>query len=150
MQSPNSFAEWSDLFDRLKSGGYEDELLKAAQGGSFEWEAGVAELWTEDFAEVLKARIEIAKKRFDRDFSHSCRDEGSIYRALIQLKKDLCYALTLSQLPCIPDEQKPLYADLIRKAAIQFATSLENSARLEDRSGKLAMIVKKVNIENLN
>lgn len=150
MKPPVTFAEWSDIFDRLKENGYEEELLEAVYSGTFSWDPGSSELWAEDFAEVLGVRIEMAKKRFDRDLSHSRGNEGAIVRSLTQLKKDLRYALKLSQLPCIPDEQKPLYADIVQKAAEQFASSLESSARSEDRSGKLSVLVKKTDISNLN
>lgn len=150
MQPPVTFAEWSDLFDRLKENGYEEELMEAAYGGKFNWEPGSAELWAEELAEVLKARIEMARKRFDRDLSHSRGNEGAIARSLMQLKRDLKYALKLSRLPCIPDEQKPLYADMVRKAAEQLASSLESSAKSEDRSGKLSVLVKRADISNLD
>ena len=150
MQAPGTFAEWSDLFDRLRTAGYEDELLKAAREGTFEWEPVTADLWAEELMKTIQARINMAKKRFDRDYSNSKGNEGAIDRALIQLKKDLRYAMSLSEIPCIPDEQRPVYADEVQKTAEQFANSLEETAKTGDRTGKILMLIKKADIRNLN
>lgn len=148
MNYPETFAEWSRLFDDFKNRINDTDTLEAAYKGIFEPSGGTAEIWAEEFLDALNERLKLAQKRFDRDLSHA-RSDTEIQSALSSLKRELKLIYKFAGLPCA-NGIKSLddRCDMVVKAAENMESSLLNSAKA-DRSGKLAVFVRNARITRL-
>lgn len=149
MRTPETFAEWCDLFNEFKERINDEENLKAAYEGSFEFVPGAAELFSEKFLQAINERLKLAQSRFDRDMSHARGSEGEISRALSALKRELKIIYRFSVMPCTAGtESLSGCCDIVTDAAKTIESSLINSAK-NDRSGKLSVMVKNAQISNI-
>lgn len=149
MNTPITFAEWSDLFDMIKKRLNDAETLEAAQNGTYDMQPITAELWMEEFTSAINERLNLANQRFKRDFSASAGSEGRIIQAISSLKKELVFVYKLSKIPCVPNAAKEKCAKIVTDSAKKLESSLMDSAK-SDRSGKLGILIRNAEISKFN
>lgn len=142
MESPATYAAWLDVFDVLKRGEDDGEVLAALRGGTLAWQSGVAERFSQSFADVLNARLDAALDRFQKAFGRSGGSEASVVSALLSLRKEFAFLAQVADLPALPDELRAQYVQLVNDQAEKVQESLEDSAKRSDRTGKLLSVVR--------
>lgn len=125
----------------LKSKGDDEAALKAMKSGTLEWQAGVAERFTQSLAGAVNARMNAASDKFQKDMGRAAGKEGPIVQAIIALRKEMAFLADAMDLPAIPAEDRPKYVRLVREQAEKMQASLDESAK-KDRSGKMSGIAR--------
>lgn len=149
MDRPETFAEWSMLFDDFKQRINDAEVFHAAFEGTFDPECGTADIWAEEYLGALNERLHSAQKRFERDLSHTHSDI-EIQAALGSLKRELKLIYKFACLPCTEGiKSLDNCCDIVTNAAASIESSLISSSTA-DRSGKLAVFIKNARLTNLS
>lgn len=149
MDRPETFAEWSMLFDNFKQRINDEETFRAASEGTFDPNCGTADIWAEEYLEAINERLRSAQKRFERDLLHAHSD-AEIYASLCSLKRELKLIYRFADLPCTEKiESLDGCCDIVTKAAENIESSLISSSSA-DRSGKLAIFIKNAHLTKLS
>lgn len=138
---PKTYAEWFDIFEKLKSKTDDAAVLSAMQEGTVEWQSGVAERFAKKLIDTINFRMNAASDRFQKEMNRSNGREGAIVQALLALRREMCFLTKAVNLPAIPEKDRQQYIRLVTEQANNMQSSLEESAK-KDRSGKLASIVR--------
>lgn len=138
---PKTYSEWVAVFDMLKAKTDDTKVLAAMQAGTIEWQAGVAERFTNKLVDALNFRMNAATDKFQTEMTRAGGQERTIVQALIALRKELKFLSEAVDLPAIPEENREQYRQLVLGQADAIQNSLEDSAK-RDRTGKLASIVR--------
>ena len=142
---PATYSEWSVVLGRLKEQVDDAAVLDAMQQGKIEWQTGVAERFTRKLVDVINFRMNMAIDKFQLEMKRSSGQERLIIQALIALRKELLFLSKSVCIPAIPEKNRIQYQQLIISQANSIQSSLEESAK-QDRSGKLACIVKNTKV----
>lgn len=142
---PATYSEWSVILGRLKEQVDDAAVLDAMQQGKIEWQTGVAERFTRKLVDVINFRMNMAIDKFQLEMKRSSGQERLIVQALIALRKELLFLSKAVCIPAIPEKNRIQYQQLIISQANSIQSSLEESAK-QDRSGKLACIVKNTKV----
>lgn len=143
---PHTYSQWIAALDTLQDGTNDSVILTEMRQGTLEWQTGVAERFSKKLTDVINARMNRASDRFGREMSHT-HSEGDIIRAILNLRREMCFLLQAIDLPVIPQELRTQYCDLVRKQADNMQKSLEDSAQ-KDRTGKMSSIVRNHKVNN--
>lgn len=138
---PHTYAEWVSVLDMLKNKTDDEDVLRAMQNGTVEWQSGVAERFAKKLIDAVNYRMNSATDKFQREMSRSQGQERAIVQALLALRKELSFLSKAISLPALPDGDRQHYYQLVISQANSIQSSLEDSAK-KDRSGKLASIVR--------
>lgn len=141
VKTPHTYAEWAAVLDMLESSENDESVLLAMQGGTVEWQAGVAERFSKRLINAINHRMNAATDKFQRNMSRSQGQERAIVQALLALRKEMRFLAQAINLPALPDADRQHYHQLVLNQADSIQRSLEDSAK-KDRSGKLASIVR--------
>ena len=66
---PHTYAEWAEVLKAYKDKTNDQDVLKAMQKGTLEWQSGVAERFTEKYLNATNNRLNMAADKFQRDYS---------------------------------------------------------------------------------
>lgn len=143
---PRTYSEWSRLLVMLKKQTNDAEVLAAMRNGAIEWQSGIAERFSQKLVDAINARMNSASDKFQLSMGRSSGDAGVI-RAMDNLRKEYCFLCQAVDIPCIPENIRKQYMDLINDQADKTQESLEESAK-RDRSGRLSFLVKQHRVNN--
>ncbi|MDR1642466.1 MAG: hypothetical protein LBT59_22485 [Clostridiales bacterium] len=138
---PTIYAEWSELFDKLKDKTNDADVLAALKQGTIAWQSGVAERFSQKLITTINARMNAASDKFQKDMTRSNGQEGPLVQAILALRKELAFLSDAISLPAIPEKTRAQYSALVRNQADKMQQALEESARKE-RTGKLSSLVR--------
>lgn len=138
---PVTYAEWVELFDKLKDKTNDEAVLSALKRGSIAWQSGVAERFAQRLINAINIRINAATDKFQKDLTYGRGQEGAMIQAILSLRKEMAFLYDAINLPVIPEKDRVQYCALVRGQADKMQESLEESAR-KDRSGKMSSIVR--------
>lgn len=141
MSPPQTYSEWVETLNRLKSKTDDEATLHALHRGTLEWQSGVAERFTKKLTDTINARMNAATEKFQRDLNNARGYEGQIVQALLALRKEMHFLSQAINLPVIPEKDRAQYHQLVISQADSMQSSLEDSAK-QDRTGKMASIVR--------
>lgn len=141
MQSPRTYAEWAKILMVFKDKSNDADVLAAMQGGTIEWQSGVAERFSKKLIETVNFRMNAAVDRFQKEVSRSQGQEGVIVQAILALRKELSFLTKALNLQALPERERKQYMALVRQQADKIQKSLEDSAK-NDRSGRLSSVVR--------
>jgi len=141
IQPPHIYADWVEVLTVFKNRTDDEAVLQAMQQGTLEWQAGVADRFTERLIEAVKTRLDSGIDRFQTNLSHARGQEREIVGALVTLRKELAFLVQAVDLPAIPQDSRDELKRLVREQADSIQSSLDDSAKT-DRVGKLAMIIR--------
>ncbi|MDO4312445.1 MAG: hypothetical protein Q4C52_05120 [Eubacteriales bacterium] len=144
---PHTYAEWAEVLKAYKDKTNDQDVLKAMQKGTLEWQSGVAERFTEKYLNATNNRLNMAADKFQRDYSRAAGSEGAVIQALIAMRKELAFLMQAADIPAVPEEVRGQFKDIVRKQADSVQSSLEDSAK-KDRSGKLSSIIRNHKVNN--
>lgn len=144
---PHTYAEWAEVLKAYKDKTNDQDVLKAMQKGTLEWQSGVAERFTEKYLNATNNRLNMAADKFQRDYSRAAGSEGAVIQALIAMRKELAFLMQAADIPAVPEEVRDQFKDIVRKQADSVQSSLEDSAK-KDRSGKLSSIIRNHKVNN--
>lgn len=71
IKPPETYAEWVSIFDMIKDGNKEPEILEAMKKGQIEWQDGVSQRFTKALFSVLNKRLDVCKKTFEKNMDRS-------------------------------------------------------------------------------
>lgn len=145
MEAPHTYSEWVSLFKKFGEGVDDKEVMLAMKGGSLEWQAGVADRFAKHFSNALNKRIKTALDRFDENMKRSTDAEEGYIRSLNALGIEFTFIRDAADLPCIPEEYRVQFMELVSNSADQAQQSLEDSALSIDkteRTGRIPSIVR--------
>ncbi|OUS69482.1 hypothetical protein B1748_31365 [Paenibacillus sp. MY03] len=148
MNAPKTYAEWSKLmaiFKEQKSN--DEECLAAMEKGGIEWTAGIAEKMTQQAYAVIESRLQAAAQSFNAELNRAGGQEASIVKALTNVRTRFAMLQRFCQLPVFPEKVRSTLSDVLNRYIDDTQQSLVASAR-EDRSGKLAHLVKSNSLTN--
>lgn len=140
VNTPHTYSEWSQLLNMLKNQSDDQAVLAAMQGGTIEWQSGIADRFSKKITDAVNTRLNKASDRFQMIMGHSGGD-GAVIQAMDFLRKEYYFLCRAVDIPCIPQDIRKQYIELIIDQANKTQDSLEDSAR-RDRSGRLAFLVK--------
>jgi hypothetical protein len=138
---PTTYADWSELLDKLKDKTNDSDVLLALKQGTIAWQSGVAERFSQKLINTISARMNTATDKFQKDMNRSHGQDGPIVQAILALRKEMAFLSDAINLPAIPEKDRAQYCALVRGQADKMQESLEESAR-KDRSGKMSSIVR--------
>lgn len=147
LKPPTTYAEWSDILDKLKKKEDDADVLAAMQRGTIVWQSGVAERFAKKIIDTISARMNAATDKFQKDMGRTNGQEGAIVQALLSLRKEFSFLLQAINLPVIPEKDRAQYCALVSGQADKAQESLEDSAK-KDRTGKMASIVRNHKVNN--
>jgi hypothetical protein len=147
LQPPTTYAEWSDMLDKLKKKERDADVLAAMQNGTIVWQSGVAERFAQKLMDSINARMNAATDKFQKDMGRTNGQEGAIVQALLFLRKEFSFLCQAINLPAIPEKDRTQYCAIVREQADKAQSSLEDSAK-KDRTGKMASIVRNHKVNN--
>lgn len=146
---PHTYAAWADVFDGLKNHTDDEAVLRAMEQGTIEWQAGVAERFIQRLMDAVNTRMNAAIDKFQRDFGRSGGQESAIVQAILALRKELSFLARALELPALPEKERAQLRRLVPDQADSIQKSLEDSAQKNDRSGRLASIVRRHRVNAL-
>jgi len=144
-KAPKIYADWIKVFNVLKSGEDDENILALMQEGIVVWQSGVAERFLKRLVEAVNFRLNKATDNFQKSRQ---TDENEIIQSLMQLRRELQFILKAVDINAIPVKEKTELRNMIINQSNSIQESLEKSSE-SDRSGKLASIVKnnRVNVQ---
>ena len=137
-KAPKIYADWIKVFDILKSGEDDENILALMQEGIVVWQSGVAERFLKRLVEAVNFRLNKATDNFQKSRQ---TDENEIIQSLMQLRRELQFILKVVDINTIPVKEKTELRNMIINQSNSIQESLEKSAE-SDRSGKLSSIIK--------
>jgi len=137
-KAPKIYADWVKVFNILKSGEDDENILALMQEGIVVWQSGVAERFLKRLVEAVNFRLNKATDNFQK--AHQT-DENEIIQSLMQLRRELQFILKAVDINAIPVKEKMELRNMIINQSNSIQESLEKSAE-SDRTGKLSSIIK--------
>ena len=137
-KAPKIYADWVKVFNILKSGEDDENILALMQEGIVVWQSGVAERFLKRLVEAVNFRLNKATDNFQKSRQ---TDENEIIQSLMQLRRELQFVLKTVDLNAIPVKEKTELRNMIINQSNSIQESLEKSAE-SDRTGKLSSIIK--------
>ena len=137
-KAPKIYADWVKVFNVLKSGEDDENILALMQEGIVVWQSGVAERFLKRLVEAVNFRLNKATDNFQKSRQ---TDENEIIQSLMQLRRELQFILKAVDINTIPVKEKTELRNMIINQSNSIQESLEKSAE-SDRSGKLSSIIK--------
>ena len=137
-KAPKIYADWVKVFNILKSGEDDENILALMQEGIVVWQSGVAERFLKRLVEAVNFRLNKATDNFQK--AHQT-DENEIIQSLMQLRRELQFILKVVDINTIPVKEKTELRNMIINQSNSIQESLEKSAE-SDRTGKLSSIIK--------
>ncbi|RHA14556.1 hypothetical protein DW949_04150 [Megasphaera sp. AM44-1BH] len=137
---PGIYAEWIPLLKDFAAGRDDEETIPAMQQGRLHWCDIVAGRFASRLMSAFNARFDYIGERFRK----AQDDEIPIEQALKQLDRDLDLLFQASQMQCLPNKEKQMLQDEIKKTCQAMDEALEESAR-QDPSGELALLLRRRN-----
>ena len=137
-KAPKIYADWVKVFNILKSGEDDENILALMQEGIVVWQSGVAERFLKRLVEAVNFRLNKATDNFQKSRQ---TDENEIIQSLMQLRKELQFILKVVDINTIPVKEKTELRNMIINQSNSIQESLEKSAE-SDRTGKLSSIIK--------
>ena len=137
---PGIYAEWIPVLKEFAAGRNDEETIPAMQQGRLHWCDIVAGRFASRLMAAYNARFDYIESRFCK-----AQDDGiPIEQALKQLDRDLDLLFQASQLQCLPEKEKQMLQDELKKTRQDMDDALEESAR-QDPSGELAVLLRRRN-----
>ena len=137
---PGIYAEWIPVLKDFAAGRDDEETIPAMQQGRLHWCDIVAGRFASRLMAAFNARFDYIESRFCQ-----AQDDGiPIEQALKQLDRDLDLLFQASQLQCLPEKEKQMLQDELKKTRQDMDDALEESAR-QDPSGELAVLLRRRN-----
>ena len=137
---PGIYAEWIPVLKEFAAGRDDEETIPAMQQGRLHWCDIVAGRFASRLMAAFNARFDYIESRFCK-----AQDDGiPIEQALKQLDRDLDLLFQASQLQCLPEKEKQMLQDELKKTRQDMDDALEESAR-QDPSGELAVLLRRRN-----
>ena len=137
-KAPKIYADWVKVFNILKSGEDDENILALMQEGIVVWKSGVAERFLKRLVEAVNFRLNKATDNFQKSRQ---TDENEIIQSLMQLRRELQFILKAVDINAIPVKEKMELRNMIINQSNSIQESLEKSAE-SDRTGKLSSIIK--------
>ena len=137
-KAPKIYADWVKVFNILKSGEDDENILALMQEGIVVWQSGVAERFLKRLVEAVNFRLNKATDNFQKSRQ---TDENEIIQSLMQLRRELQFILKAVDINAIPVKEKMELRNMIINQSNSIQESLEKSAE-SDRTGKLSSIRK--------
>ena len=137
-KAPKIYADWVKVFNILKSGEDDENILALMQEGIVVWQSGVAERFLKRLVEAVNFRLNKATDSFQKSRQ---TDENEIIQSLMQLRRELQFILKAVDINAIPVKEKMELRNMIINQSNSIQESLEKSAE-SDRTGKLSSIIK--------
>ncbi|WP_335942700.1 hypothetical protein [Fusobacterium polymorphum] len=137
-KAPKIYADWVKVFNILKSGEDDENILALMQEGIVVWQSGVAERFLKRLVEAVNFRLNKATDNFQKSRQ---TDENEIIQSLMQLRRELQFILKVVNINTIPVKEKTELRNMIINQSNSIQESLEKSAE-SDRTGKLSSIIK--------
>ena len=137
-KAPKIYADWVKVFNILKSGEDDENILALMQEGIVVWQSGVAERFLKRLVDTVNFRLNRATDNFQK--AHQT-DENEIIQSLMQLRRELQFILKVVNINTIPVKEKTELRNMIINQSNSIQESLEKSAE-SDRTGKLSSIIK--------
>ncbi|EUB37365.1 MULTISPECIES: hypothetical protein [Fusobacterium] len=137
-KAPKIYADWVKVFNILKSGEDDENILALMQEGIVVWQSGVAERFLKRLVEAVNFRLNKATDNFQKSRQ---TDENEIIQSLMQLRRELQFILKAVDINAIPVKEKMELRNMIINQSNSIQESLEKSAE-SDRTGKLSSIIK--------
>ena len=137
-KAPKIYADWVKVFNILKSGEDDENILALMQEGIVVWQSGVAERFLKRLVEAVNFRLNKATDNFQKSRQ---TDENEIIQSLMQLRRELQFILKAVDINTIPAKEKTELRNMIINQSNSIQESLEKSAE-SDRTGKLSSIIK--------
>ena len=137
-KAPKIYADWVKVFNILKSGEDDENILALMQEGIVVWQSGVAERFLKRLVDTVNFRLNRATDNFQK--AHQT-DENEIIQSLMQLRRELQFILKAVDINAIPVKEKMELRNMIINQSNSIQESLEKSAE-SDRTGKLSSIIK--------
>ena len=137
-KAPKIYADWVKVFNILKSGEDDENILALMQEGTIVWQSGVAERFLKRLVEAVNFRLNKATDNFQKSRQ---TDENEIIQSLMQLRRELQFILKAVDINAIPVKEKMELRNMIINQSNSIQESLEKSAE-SDRTGKLSSIIK--------
>lgn len=151
IKPPETYAEWVSIFDMIKDGNKEPEILEAMKKGQIEWQDGVSQRFTKALFSVLNKRLDVCKKTFEKNMDRAYGEDDYVY-ALLQLKKELRFLDQMLDLPSLPEDKRKEIIKSFRASVNEWQENLELQAEKNEREhggdGKLFSIIKKNRIND--
>jgi len=141
IEEPHTYSEWTDVLKIFKEKSNDEEILKAMQKGTLDWQSGVAERFAKRLVEAVNSRLNGATEKFQTEMKRSNGQEGAVVQALLSLRKELSFLLKAVDLSVIPEKDRKQYCDMVTEQMDNIQKSLEDSAK-KDRTGKMSSIVR--------
>lgn len=145
MKPPTTYSEWTGLLDRLRQGGYEDELLSAMEQGTFDWSPVVSERFVACLRATIDSRLHGLQQRQQRFAAHS-NSERDIVAYLLNYRREFGLLRRLVSLPAIRNDVRSSFQSMIVECARKAQEALEESAA-QDRSGRLVVLVRNTRVD---
>ena len=137
-KAPKIYADWVKVFNILKSGEDDENILALMQEGIVVWQSGVAERFLKRLVEAVNFRLNKATDNFQKSRQ---TDENEIIQSLMQLRRELQFILKAVDINTIPVKEKTELRNMIINQSNSIQESLETSAE-SDITGKLSSIIK--------
>ena len=137
-KAPKIYADRVKVFNILKSGEDDENILALMQEGIVVWQSGVAERFLKRLVEAVNFRLNKATDNFQKSRQ---TDENEIIQSLMQLRRELQFILKAVDINTIPVKEKTELRNMIINQSNSIQESLEKSAE-SDRTGKLSSIIK--------
>ena len=137
-KAPKIYADWVKVFNILKSGEDDENILALMQEGIVVWQSGVAERFLKRLVEAVNFRLNKATDNFQKSRQ---TDENEIIQSLMQLRRELQFILKVVDINTIPVKEKTELRNMIINQSNSIQESLKKSAE-SDRTGKLSSIIK--------
>ena len=137
-KAPKIYADWVKVFNILKSGEDDENILALMQEGEIVWQSGVAERFLRKLVDTVNFRLNKAIDSFQKSRQS---DENEIVQSLMQLRRELQFMLRVVDINAVPVKEKMELRNMIINQSNSIQESLEKSSE-SDRSGKLSSIIK--------
>lgn len=152
IKPPETYAEWVSIFDMIKDGNKEPEILEAMKKGQIEWQDGVSQRFTKALFSVLNKRLDVCTANYEKNLERTYTSEADYIHELLRLRKEVNFLDQMLDLPALPRDERQENIKKFREHIDKMQKNLEEAAEKFDRiyggTGKRQSIVKKHRIND--
>lgn len=138
---PHTYAEWVVVLDAFADKLDDEQVIPAMHNGTLDWQAGVSERFSQRLVEAVNKRMNAASDRFQRDQQRAHGDERTTVNSLLNFRNEFITLMNVMDINALPKEHRIQYLNIIKNQADSVQEALEDSARRNDRSGRLLSLV---------
>ncbi len=144
-----TYYEMIDFIEKMKTAPRNDQNINYLKNAKVDMPGNVMYRFIDHIMDLIQTRLNNSLDNFIDKLKKISGNEDMFSLEVIEVKKEVNYAVLIANNVNIPDENKKRLKETIKNYADDVEQVLENSAQRTDNTGKLVSIIKNHGINKL-